>query len=151
MSFRLSLVPALAATALLAACGATGSDPTSFSTASESAGTSGVTTNAAIRLRCDLRTGRRSRISADGRGLAAGRYTMTVVSGSNSATAPAQAAVAGQAEFDFDSNPADIAAGATAISRNFIQVSSTTGDVTAKLFNAAGSQIASTSTDCAVR
>lgn len=151
MSFRLSLVPALAATALLAACGANDTNPTAFSGANDQASTSGVTADASIRLRCDVRVGRRSSISADGRALRAGNYTATVHSGSNSASAPAQAAVAGQAEFDFDSNPADIAAGATAIARNFIQVSASGPDVTATIFDAAGNAVASGSADCRVR
>jgi hypothetical protein len=74
-----------------------------------------------LRVRCEKRTNR-SRISVDGRNVPAGSYVVKVTSGAN--TASRNESVAGGAndefESDFDSNRADIAQGATKISKTFI-------------------------------
>ena len=102
---------------------------------------------ASVRVRCEKRGSTRSKISVDGRGLAAGLYTAHVISGSNTADSEeAAAAVRGEAEFDFDSNPKDIAAGATAIARNFIQ-----GNVTGQIVDEDGFVVASATVACGVR
>lgn len=101
---------------------------------------------ATIRVQCEQRAGR-SKISVDGNNLAAGSYRAQVVSGGNSAQSPAQVAVGDEAEFDFDSNPADIAAGATAISSTFIQ----NGQVTGKIVNSTGATVISDTVSCRVR
>lgn len=102
---------------------------------------------ASVRVRCEKRGSTRSKISVDGRGLAAGLYTAHVISGSNTADSEeAAAAVRGEAEFDFDSNPKDIAAGATAIARNFIQ-----GNVTGQIVDEDGFVVASATVACSVR
>lgn len=101
---------------------------------------------AVLRIRCERR-GSRSKISVDARGLAAGAYRAGVSSGSNEATSAPQAAVGGEAEFDFDSNRADIRAGATAISATFIQG----GRVQARVLDAAGTVVAQGAAACQVR
>jgi hypothetical protein len=53
--------------------------------------------------------------------LASGMYRAQVTSSGSSATSGLQATVGDEVEFDFDSNPADIAAGATAIAASVIQ------------------------------
>ncbi len=100
---------------------------------------------AGIRVKCEKRADR-SKISVDGDGLAAGSYKSIVISGANSKTSGARPTVGDEVEFDFDSNPADIAAGATAISRTFIQ-----GAVTGKIINAKGSVVASDTVACRIR
>lgn len=96
-----------------------------------------------VAVKCETRSDR-SKASVDGSNLAAGMYSAVLVSGPNTATAPAKPAVAGQAEFDFDSNPRDIRQGATAISQNFIVNNRATG----KLLNASGQVIAQRTVTC---
>lgn len=83
------------------------------------AGVAIPTGNEEVRISCERRDDR-SRASVDGRGLRAGSYTARIVSGASEAVAGAQAAVLGQAEFDFDSDAGDIGAGATAIASGFL-------------------------------
>ncbi|MBK8250390.1 MAG: hypothetical protein IPK85_23790 [Gemmatimonadetes bacterium] len=107
---------------------------------------------ATARVRCEVRTGRRSKISVDGNNLAiGGSYSARVRSGANTAASPAAAAVGDEAEFDFDSNPADIAQGATAIARTFITVQASGPDVMADILSASGVVVASGAADCRVR
>ncbi len=101
---------------------------------------------ATIRVQCEARPGR-SKISVDAKSLAAGRYSTSVMSGSNVATSPATAAVGGEIETDYDSNPADVAAGATAIAPTFI----TGALVVAKVLDASGSTVAVDAVSCRVR
>lgn len=75
---------------------------------------------ATVRVRCELRSDR-SKISVDGSGLAAGSYSARAISGANQAVSNSLPAVAGQAEFDFDSDGGDIAAGASPIAVDFLQ------------------------------
>jgi hypothetical protein len=84
--------------------------------------------NASVVVTCEQRSDR-SKISVNGKDLAAGSYTAHVASGGNQADAAAQTAVLGQAEFDFDSDGGDIAAGATAIPAAFIQNLVVTGQI----------------------
>lgn len=78
--------------------------------------------NAELRVRCEQRGNRRSRVSVDGRNVPVGSYQVTVTSGSNSVGPVSTSVPAGLDEFevDFDSNRADIRAGATPISKTFI-------------------------------
>jgi len=101
---------------------------------------------ATIRVQCEARPDRAT-ISVDGKSLAAGRYTTVAVSGGSMATTPAVAAVAGEVQADYDSNPADIRAGATAIPRTFIQG----GMVTGKIVDAAGNTVIADTVSCRVR
>jgi len=75
---------------------------------------------ATVLVRCELRDDR-SKISVDGSGLSAGNYSARAISGANQAISGSQAAVLGQAEFDFDSDGGDIGEGATAIAADFLQ------------------------------
>ena len=100
---------------------------------------------AGILVKCD-RSATRSKISVDGDGLITGNYRAIVISGTNSKTSAARPTVGDEVEFDFDSNPADIAAGATAIAKTFIQ-----GSVTGKIINAKSSVVASDTVACRVK
>lgn len=101
---------------------------------------------ATVRVTCEVRPGR-AKISVDGRGLAAGSYSTAVVSGGNMASAPATAAVAGEVETDFDSNPADIRAGAVAIVPTFV----VGGTVTGKILDASGNTVIADTVSCRVK
>ena len=104
-----------------------------------------------IRLRCERRPSR-SRISVDASGLVPGngRFRARVTAAGGTVTSPLKRALGGQAEFDFDSNPNDIRAGATAIPATFIRAR-TGPDVVAKVMNAAGQVIATRGAECAIR
>ena len=77
------------------------------------------------RVRCRVRLAR-TQIAVDGRDLAPGSYTAAVDSSTDAAgSVPSKAAVevvapADEAEFDFDSNRLNVAAGATRLPRNFV-------------------------------
>ena len=106
---------------------------------------------ASIRLRCDRRPNR-SRISVDGSGLVprAGNFRARVTASGGTVTSAAQRAVAGQDEFDFDSNPNDIRAGATRVPANFI-TARTGPDVVARILNASGQVVATASAECTIQ
>ncbi len=80
---------------------------------------------ASARVRCRVRAPR-TQISIDGRALAAGTYTATVDSATDAGgpvTSKGAVVVGGrvrEAQFDFDSNPVDVAAGATALPASFV-------------------------------
>lgn len=101
---------------------------------------------ATIRVTCEVR-GDRARISVDGKQLAAGKYSTAVLSGESMASTPAVAAVGGEIEADYDSNPADIRAGATAIASTFVKG----GMVTGKLLDSSGNTVISDTVSCRVR
>ena len=105
---------------------------------------------ATIRVQCEQRGIQRAKISVDGNDLApvAGQYRAQVVlaSGLGSATSAGATLVGDEVEFDFDSNPADIAAGATAIPRNFID-----GNVIGKILAPDGSTVISDTVACRIR
>lgn len=91
---------------------------------------------ASIRLSCEKRGTTRSKVSVDGRALvpATGTYFARISSGGVLVRSKNNLrAVAGEAEFDFDSNAADVRAGATAIRPTFIR-----GSVTAWVYNVSG-------------
>lgn len=98
------------------------------------------------RVSCEVRSNRSS-ISIDGRGLAAGSYTTQAVSGANIASSPPEAAVAGEVQTDYDSNPKDIAAGDLPISAKFIVGAKVTG----KVLDASGRVVASAAVACRVK
>lgn len=96
---------------------------------------------AELRVRCEQRTvPARARVSVDAKGLfpVNAMYSARVISGGNQATHSPLTAVGDEVEFDFDSNPADIAAGAHAVSGDFI----VGGTVQAALFDATGRMVA---------
>lgn len=101
---------------------------------------------ATIRVNCEVRPGR-ARISVDAKGLAAGTYGTAAVSGGSMAVAAPNAAVGGQIETDYDSNPADIQAGAVAIAPTFV----VGGTVTGKVVDASGNTVISDTVSCRVR
>lgn len=101
---------------------------------------------ASVRVRCEKRTSR-SKISVDGRALPGGSYTARVTSGTNRAVSPADAAVGGEVEFDFDSDRGNIAEGATPIARTFI----TRGRVRGEIVDTEGTVVASSTVACRVR
>lgn len=101
---------------------------------------------ASIRVTCETGRGR-AKISVDGKGLAAGSYTTVAVSGGSMATSAATAAVGGEVEGDYDSNGADIRAGATAIPSTFINGASVTG----KVVDASGNTVIADTVSCRVR
>lgn len=138
---------------LLAACGGSRSGPVGpvIGAGSTSGGTvTAGTVGASVRLRCEIRPGR-SKISADGRNLSphAGTFSARVQAAGGTATAPARQAVGGEAEFDFDSDRGDIAAGATPIAPDFI-VAREGPDVTAEILDASGAVVARGSAECEV-
>jgi len=73
-----------------------------------------------------------------------------VTSSGGTLTSAAHRAVGGEDEFDFDSNPNDIRAGATRIAANFITARSGP-DVVARILNASGVVVATASADCAIQ
>ena len=73
-----------------------------------------------VQVVCERRSNR-SKISVNGNNLATGTYRARVTSGGNTATADPLPTVGDEVEFDFDSDPGNIAAGATPIGANFIQ------------------------------
>ena len=102
---------------------------------------------ATIKVTCEARGTTRSKVSVDAKGLAAGTYTTVAVSGGNMATSQPEAAVAGEVETDYDSRPADVKAGATAIPPTFI----TGGSVTGKIVDATGHTLISDTAACRMR
>jgi len=99
-----------------------------------------------LKVKCESRADR-STASVDGKGLAAGSYSAIVTSGANTAQSPQDIAVAGEAQFDFSSNPKDIHKGATPIAVDFI----TGGKVTGTLLDANGAVLAEKTATCRVR
>lgn len=89
-----------------------------------------------VSVTCEKRSNR-SKASVDGNNLAAGSYRAVLLSGTSRATSNFATADGDEAEFDFDSAPADIAEGATAIRPNFI----VDGRVRGYLVNAAGARV----------
>ncbi|MEQ1739665.1 MAG: hypothetical protein ABL884_07135 [Methyloglobulus sp.] len=78
---------------------------------------------ASISVKCETRGTSRSKASVDGAGLTGTFYAILYSPGSGAvkSKAPKTANVSHQVEFDFDSYPPDIAAGATKISPTFIK------------------------------
>ncbi|MEQ1514173.1 MAG: hypothetical protein ABL934_16040 [Lysobacteraceae bacterium] len=110
-----------------------------------------VASAAELRVRCEQRSvPSRAKISVDAKNLAQANamYSVRVISGSNQSTHVPLTAIGDEVGFDFDSNPADIAAGAQSISAGFI----TGGAVQAALFDATGQMvIGPVSAACRVR
>jgi opacity protein-like surface antigen len=72
-----------------------------------------------VQVTCEKRA-HRSKISVDGSSLNGGMYRAVAKSGDHSRRSDLQQAVGDEAQFDFDSNPNDIADGATPIPAGFI-------------------------------
>ena len=76
-------------------------------------------TAADLEVTCEKRANR-SRASVDGSNLRSGSYRAVLKSGEKTARSPLDQTIGDEVEFDFDSNPNDIAEGATPIPANFI-------------------------------
>ena len=98
-----------------------------------------------VRVTCEKRSDR-SKVSVDGNNLAAGNYIAKIISGSNTKKSAPKATTGDEVEFDFDSDPGDVAAGATRIGRGFIQ-----GQVTGQLINEKGFTVAQATRTCRMR
>lgn len=102
-----------------------------------------VDANAAdIRVICETKANR-SKVSVDGSNLVAGNYIAKIISGSHTKKSTPKHTVGDEVEFDFDSDPGNVAAGATRIGRNFIQ-----GQVTGQLINEQGFTVAQATRAC---
>lgn len=107
----------------------------------------GAAQAADLKISCEKRSAR-SKVSVDANNLRPGTAHFAVVtSGGNQAQSGVAAAVGDEVEFDFDSNPADIAQGAVAIAANFV----VDGRVSAQLRDAGGNVVATASAICRVR
>ena len=108
---------------------------------------------ATLRLRCELRVGKSSKISVDGSNVTPlnGMFRSGVKSGGVIVTHPAKQAVLDQVEFDFSSDPNDIAAGAQPIPANYIVVNASGPDVVARIVNANGATVVQGGAKCRVR
>jgi hypothetical protein len=73
-----------------------------------------------IDIKCETRSNR-SKASVDGRNLVPANYSAVLVSGGERVQSPYQPSIGDEAEFDFDSDPGDIRAGATPIAPDFIK------------------------------
>ena len=89
-----------------------------------------------VKVTCEKRSSR-SRASVDGSSLVQGSYRAVLRSGTRTARSTFEPAIGDEAQFDFDSNPNDIADGATAIPANFI----VDGRVRGYLINEAGKRV----------
>jgi hypothetical protein len=78
---------------------------------------------ASISVKCETRGTSRSKVSVDGAALTGSFYAIVYSPGSVAvkSKAPLTANASHQVEFDFDSDPSNIAAGATKISPTFIK------------------------------
>lgn len=101
---------------------------------------------AQISVKCEVR-GDRSVVSVDGRNLVPGLYSATIMSGANTASTGTKPTIGDEVEFDFASNPNDIAQGASAIPRNFIQGAMVTG----KILTPDGFVVVNDTVSCRVR
>lgn len=72
-----------------------------------------------VEVRCEKRASR-SKASVDGSNLRSGQYRAVLKSGTRTARSPYDQTIGDEVEFDFDSNPNDIAEGASPIPANFI-------------------------------
>lgn len=72
-----------------------------------------------VEVRCEKRSNR-SKASVDGNNLRSGQYRAVLKSGTHTARSPYDQTIGDEIQFDFDSNPNDVADGATAISASFI-------------------------------
>jgi hypothetical protein len=72
-----------------------------------------------VEVRCEKRSNR-SKASVDGSNLRSGQYRAVLRSGTKTKRSPYDQTIGDEIQFDFDSRPADIAEGATAIPADFI-------------------------------
>jgi hypothetical protein len=145
VSYLLRSASLVSTVGMLFACASDPSGPSAATGQTELAASGGGA--AGIRIRCERRANR-SRVSVDGNNLRPlnGAFRARVRSGPNSVTSGPRRAVGDEVEFDFDSNPNDIAAGATRIGPRFI----VGGRVTAQILRN-GNVVRSGAAICTVR
>ena len=136
------------------AAGTTGpADPALNGASAAPGGNGGGTTSSGggtLRLRCEVRPGR-SKISVDGNNLSPRNAVFSAVVRASGGTATATGSATGdEVEFDFDSNPGDVAEGATRISATFITAQAGP-DVVAEIRNAQNQVIVSGGAECEYR
>ena len=113
----------------------------------------GGSAQGAIEVRCERRASPdRSKISVDGNNLVPrnGAFRARVSAVGGSVISSTQQATGDEVEFDFDSNPNDIAQGATAILPTLI-VARAGADVVGEILNPQGQVVASQGVDCEFR
>ena len=109
----------------------------------------GAANAAEIRVKCEQRVKdgapERSRVSVDAKNLdgLGDPYTAQIMSGANAANSGDLVLIQDEVEADFDSNENNVAAGATEIPANFVQVS-----VTAKIVDADGFTVVADTVSC---
>lgn len=80
-----------------------------------------------------------------------GTFRAGVRSGGVTVAHPALQAIGDEVEFDFSSDPNDIAAGAQPIASDYIKVNAAGPDVEARIVDATGATVAQGGADCRVR
>lgn len=139
---------------LLGAAGACSNDVTSPTSASDAAlgsSSEAIASLGSLRVRCERRSNR-SKISLDGNNLSPrnGSFRGRVKASGGTVTSRSKRAVGDEVEFDFDSNPNDVAAGATQIPASFITARSGP-DVIGEILNSSGVVVARQGAECSFR
>jgi hypothetical protein len=142
----------LAGCSMVLACSSEVSGP--FELSATNPGTAGGSDSLAagfLRVRCEGESNR-SKISVDGNNLTPrnGRFSARVQAAGGTVASATKAAVGDEAEFDFDSSPNDIAAGAAPISSSFVAARSGP-DVIGEILDSEGRVIASQGAECTFR
>ena len=104
----------------------------------------------AIQVQCERQaTPARSKISVDGNNLVPqnGAFKARVTAAGGSVTSPTRQAAGDEVEFDFDSNPNDVAEGATAILPTLIAARAG-ADVLGEILNSQGQVVAGQGVEC---
>jgi hypothetical protein len=146
---------AVLAAATLAACAASDTPTAPAADAPTLVDAAGSPTIlATVRVRCEVRRSpARSKISVDGNNLSPrnGRWKAGVRSGGATVVADAMQGVGDEAEFDFSSEPSEIAQGATPIPANFIKVDPNGPDVQGAILTVGNQIVVAAGADCRVR
>ena len=142
----------LAGCSIVLACSSEVSGP--FELSATNPGTAGGSDSlvaGSLRVRCEGESNR-SKISVDGNNLTPrnGRFSARVQAAGGTAASATKAAVGDEAEFGFDSNPNDIAAGAAPIAASFVAARSGP-DVIGEILDSEGRVIASQGAECTFR
>ena len=104
----------------------------------------------AIQVQCERQANpARSKISVDGNNLVPqnGAFKARVTAAGGSVTSPTRQAAGDEVEFDFDSNPNDVAEGATAILPTLIAARAS-ADVLGEILNSQGQVVAGQGVEC---
>jgi hypothetical protein len=142
----------LAGCSVVLACSSELSGPTELSgTTGAGAGGSDSSDAGSLRVRCEGQSNR-SKISVDGNNLTPrnGSFSARVQAAGGTFASGTKSGLGDEAEFDFDSNPNDIAAGAVPIPANFIAARSGP-EVIGEILDSEGRVIASQGAECTFR